>query len=78
MALKTIIAFVITKLLDDFILQPFIYGKSVQAHPLEIFIVILVAGKLGGIIAMIFAVPAYSLCRIVIKEFFGKYYFGDN
>jgi predicted PurR-regulated permease PerM len=77
-ALKTIIAFVIAKLLDDFILQPFIYGKSVQAHPLEIFIVILVAGKLGGIIAMIFAVPAYSLCRIVIKEFFGKYYFSEE
>jgi predicted PurR-regulated permease PerM len=76
-ALKTIIAFVATKLLDDFVLQPFIYGKSVQAHPLEIFIVILVAGKLGGIIAMIFAVPAYSLCRIVIKEFFGKYYFTE-
>jgi len=76
--LKTIMAFVATKLLDDFILQPFIYGKSVQAHPLEIFIVILVAGKLGGIIAMIFAVPAYSLCRIVIKEFFGKYYFSEE
>jgi predicted PurR-regulated permease PerM len=76
--LKTVIAFVATKLLDDFVLQPFIYGKSVQAHPLEIFIVILVAGKLGGIIAMIFAVPAYSLCRVVFKEFFGQYYFKDE
>jgi predicted PurR-regulated permease PerM len=72
--LKVAGAFVGAKLLDDFVLQPVIYGKSVQAHPLEIFIVILVAGKLGGIIAMIFAVPAYSLCRIVIKEFFGDYY----
>ena len=76
--LKTVIAFIAAKLLDDFVLQPFIYGKSVQAHPLEIFIVILVAGKLGGIVAMIFAVPAYSLCRIVIKEFFGEYYFAEG
>lgn len=67
-----------TKLIDDFILQPFIYGKSVQAHPIEIFIVILAAAQIGGIVGMIFAVPVYSLFRIVIKEFFGQYYFEDN
>jgi len=45
---------------------------------IEIFIVILVAGYVGGILGMIFAVPAYSLVRIVVKEFFGKYYGFDG
>ena len=75
MVIKVIIAFGITKLVDDFVLQPYIYGKSTQTHPLEIFIVILMAGYIGGVFGMIFAVPAYTLIRIVVKEFFGAYYF---
>lgn len=76
--LKIICTFLGAKLLDDFVLQPFIYGKSVQAHPIEIFIVILAAAQLGGIWGMVFAVPVYSLLRIIIKEFFGQYFFNDN
>lgn len=68
--LKVVITFVISKLIDDFLLQPFIYAKSVQAHPLEIFIIILIAGNLAGVLGMIFAVPAYSLVRIIARELF--------
>lgn len=75
---KVMVAFGFAKLLDDFLLQPLIYGKSVQAHPLEIFIVILAAAQIGGILGMILAVPAYSLLRIVVKEFFGQYYFKEE
>ena len=76
--LKVLGAFGFAKLLDDFFLQPLIYGKSVQAHPLEIFIVILAAAQIGGVLGMVLAVPAYSLIRIVVKEFFGQYYFKDE
>jgi predicted PurR-regulated permease PerM len=65
-------AFAIAKAIDDFILQPFIYGRQTHSHPLEIFIVILMAGYLGGVFAMIFAVPAYTLLRIIVNEFFGS------
>lgn len=72
--IKIWIVFVVVKLLDDFLLQPLIYSKSVQSHPLEIFIVILAAGYLAGVLGMIIAVPAYSLIRIIVKEFFSQYY----
>jgi len=49
-----------------------------KIHPIEIFIVILLAGYLGGITGMIFAVPAYSMIRIIVKEFFGNYYSGEE
>ncbi len=68
----------ITKVIDTFFLQPYLFGKSVHAHPIEIFIVILCAGQLGGIVGMIFAVPAYSLLRIIINEFFGIYFNDPN
>lgn len=71
---KVIAVFVVCNLIDNFILQPYIYGRSVHAHPLEIFIVILIGAHIGGVIGMILAVPAYSLLRIIIKELFGDYY----
>jgi len=74
---KITIIFIVAKAIDNFILQPVIFGKSVKAHPVEIYIVILVAGYIGGIVGMIIAVPAYSLIRIIIKEFFGNYYMQD-
>lgn len=76
--IKIAAAFGVAKLVDDFILQPYIYGRQTHSHPLEIFIVILMAGYLGGVIAMIFAVPAYTLLRIVINEFFGNQFVSED
>jgi predicted PurR-regulated permease PerM len=71
--LKTLSVFVTAQLVDNFVLQPLIFSKSVKAHPLEIFIVIIAAGSLAGVLGMILAVPAYTFIRIVAKEFFTGY-----
>jgi len=71
--LTAMIPFVVAQVLDNFVLQPLIFSKSVKAHPLEIFMVILAAGSLAGVLGMIVAVPAYSFIRIVAKEFFNGY-----
>lgn len=71
--LTAAIPFVVAQVLDNFVLQPLIFSKSVKAHPLEIFMVILAAGSLGGIVGMIVAVPSYSFIRILAKEFFNGY-----
>ncbi|MEG0796652.1 MAG: AI-2E family transporter, partial [Odoribacter sp.] len=63
----------LTQLIDNILFQPFIYGNSVHAHPLEIFLVILMAGSLAGIPGMIFAIPSYTVLRVILKEFFNKY-----
>lgn len=76
--IKILAAFGVAKMVDDFVLQPFIYGRQTHSHPLEIFIVILMAGYLGGIFAMIFAVPAYTLLRIIVNEFFGSKFASDD
>ena len=63
--------FVTVQLLDNFVLQPLIFSKSVMAHPLEIFLVVLVAGSLFGVVGMLAAIPVYTIFRVVIKAFFG-------
>lgn len=62
----------VVKGLDDFVLQPLIYSSKVQAHPLEIFIVILMAGSVGGIVGLLVAVPSYTVLRVFAKEFFSE------
>ncbi len=76
--IKVVAIFLSAQLIDNFVLQPVIYGKSVKAHPIEIFIVIMAASQIGGVLGMIFAVPVYTLLRIVFKEFFGQYFLDDK
>jgi len=64
------IGFVIAQLVDNFFSQPIIFSKSVKSHPLEIFLVIIIAGLLFGIVGMIVAVPTYTAIKVILKEFF--------
>ncbi len=60
------------QLFDNIILQPYIYSSSVKAHPLEIFIVILMSGYVGGVVGMLLAIPFYTVVRVFAKEFFAN------
>lgn len=68
--LYVLLGFWIVQLIDNNISQPIIFSKSVSSHPLEIFLVILAAGFLSGIVGMIVAVPLYTILKVVAKEFF--------
>ncbi len=59
--------------IDGLVVQPNVIGKSVQAHPLEIFLVVLVGGKLAGLPGLILAIPAYTVLRIIGRNFFGEW-----
>jgi len=59
-------------LIDNLLLQPIIYSTSVRAHPIEIFLVIIIFGSLFGIVGMILAVPAYTVIRVILREFFSE------
>ena len=61
--------FIVTQLIDNYVFQPLIYSNSVKAHPLEIFIVILLAGQISGIFGILIAVPAYTVLRVIASEF---------
>lgn len=67
------VVMLLTQLIDNVVFQPLIYGNSVHAHPLEIFLVILMAGSMAGISGMILAIPSYTVFRVILKEFFNKY-----
>ena len=63
--------FAFTQLVDNFLYQPLIYSTSIKAKPLEIFIVLLIVGHIGGPLAMIVAIPCYTVVRVIAFRFFG-------
>ncbi|MCC5916123.1 MAG: AI-2E family transporter [Cryomorphaceae bacterium] len=71
--LKIVSVFAVVQMMDNFLFQPFIFSNSVNAHPLEIFLVIMVSASIAGITGMIVAVPVYAFLRIVLREFFSEF-----
>ena len=62
--------FCFTQLIDNFLYQPVIYSTSIKSKPLEIFIVLLIVGHIGGPLAMIVAIPCYTVVRVIAFRFF--------
>ncbi len=58
------------QIIDGLIYQPVIYSNSIKANALEIFIVLLMAGYIGGIIGMLVAIPCYTVIRVIAARFF--------
>lgn len=67
---KMALVVAITQVTDNVVFQPVIFSSSVKAHPLEIFIVVLAAGFAAGIPGMILGIPAYTVIRVLAREFF--------
>jgi predicted PurR-regulated permease PerM len=62
--------FCFTQLIDNILYQPVIYSTSIKAKPLEIFIVLLIVGHIGGPLSMIVAIPCYTVVRVIAYRFF--------
>ena len=63
------IGYAFAQLIDNFLSQPLIFSKSVKSHPLEIFLVIIIAGVLFGVTGMIVAIPTYTAIKVILKAF---------
>jgi predicted PurR-regulated permease PerM len=71
--IKLLSVIVAVQFIDNNILVPMIYARSVKSHPLEIFLVIIMGGGLAGFPGMLLAVPVYTVLRVIAKEFFQEF-----
>ncbi|MGB1970968.1 MAG: AI-2E family transporter [Flavobacteriaceae bacterium] len=71
-SIYVMIGFIIGQFVDNFLSQPLIFSTSVKSHPLEIFIIIIVAGILFGTIGLIVAIPCYTALKVIFKEFYSN------
>jgi len=71
--LYMVIVIACTQAIDNNLIQPLVYSRSVNAHPIEIFLVILAVGSFAGVGGMIIAVPSYTALRVFAREFFNNF-----
>jgi len=65
-----VIGFLLVQAIDNNVSQPIISSKSVNSHPLEIFLITLISGITFGIVGMIIAIPVFTMIKVILKEFF--------
>ncbi|WP_407372055.1 AI-2E family transporter [Carnobacterium sp.] len=65
-ALLVALIVLVVQQLDANFLTPKFVGKSLAIHPLTIIIILLVAGKMLGIIGIIFGVPAFAVIKTIV------------
>lgn len=63
-AIYVIIAITIIQQVDANVISPLVQGKSLRVHPITITLVLLVAGRLAGIVGMLLAVPFYAVLKV--------------
>ena len=63
----------ITYTLDNGFVQPYVFGKSVDMHPIVIILLIISGGTLFGLMGMLLAVPVATVIKTFVKEvYFAK------
>jgi predicted PurR-regulated permease PerM len=73
MVIRILLAMFVVQTIDNNVFAPLIQGKSMMAHPVEIFLVVIAAAGIGGIVGMVVAVPAYGFIKIVAGEFLSNF-----
>jgi len=71
--ISILLVYLVVHTIDNILFQPLIFSSSVKAHPLEIFLVILIAGHLAGITGMLVAIPSYTVFRVFSKQFLNNF-----
>jgi predicted PurR-regulated permease PerM len=63
-----IVVFIAYQQIENHLLQPLIYGRTVQLSPLMVLISILLAGSIAGIIGALIAIPIAGSLQVVLAE----------
>ena len=64
--LIVVAVFIVYQQIENHLLQPLIYGRTVQLSPLMVLISILIAGSIAGIIGALIAIPIAGSLQVVL------------
>lgn len=56
------------QIIDNVLLQPLIFSKSADLHPIYILFVVLMGAELAGVLGMLLAIPVVTVIRITVTE----------
>lgn len=65
MVVKVLIVMMIVQQIEGHIISPQVMGKKLEIHPLTIISLLLAAGRIGGVLGLIIAVPVYAVIKVI-------------
>lgn len=69
--IKTVITFVILSAVDGYVINPLVYGKTNNVHPLVVIMSVFIGGKVAGVFGIMISFPVAVMIISAIK-FYGK------
>lgn len=67
-AALVLLAFLVIQIADEAFIQPMVFAKAVDLHPLEVLLAVWIAAQFFGVIGMVLAIPVTSAGKVVISE----------
>jgi predicted PurR-regulated permease PerM len=64
-----VIYLVVYQQVENNVIQPVVYKKTVAIHPLIVIVAVLIGGSLLGILGALLAIPIAATVQIVVKEY---------
>ncbi len=68
LVIYVIAAIAITQVVDNIFVQPLLFSRSANLHPLVVLFVVMIGAELAGIFGMLIAVPLTAIVVITIKQ----------
>ncbi|MBW4062106.1 AI-2E family transporter [Candidatus Saccharibacteria bacterium] len=68
-----VVFFLIYQQVENHVLQPVIYGKTVEVTPLTVLIAIIMGAAIGGILGALVAIPIAASLQILIRDYVDNY-----
>ncbi len=62
-----LLVFVIAQLTEDYVLTPRIIGGKLALHPMLVFIALIVAGDLYGLLGLVLAIPILAVLKVSVS-----------
>src|SRR3954447_9285725 len=66
--IATVIFFVVYQQLENHLLQPLIFARTVKLNPLAVLVAILLATELAGILGALLAIPVAGIIQVVLRD----------
>jgi predicted PurR-regulated permease PerM len=63
-----LVFFIVYQQLENHVLQPVVYGRTVQLSPLAVLIAVLVGAELAGVIGALAAIPVAGAVQVVLLD----------
>jgi predicted PurR-regulated permease PerM len=66
--IAVLVFFVVYQQLENHLLQPLVFARTVKVNPLTVIIAILVAVELAGILGALLAIPIASIIQVIARD----------